>query len=137
MPTVVVERAYGPAPSYRRTVPVVEVILLPKYGGAEYRAVAVVDSGAEFSFVPHGIPRAHGWTPKGVSAAYINPMGGTSCQVPRYLVSLRLNAVEWSMPVCEQPKNSSIKCILLGHDVLRQLLVELNGPAARLRMLVA
>jgi len=135
MPTVVVERPYGSAPSYRGAVPIVEVILLPKYKGAEYRAVAVVDSGAEYSYVPHGIPKAHGWTPKGISSVSINPMGGPECMVPRYLVSLRLNAVEWSMPVCEQPKGSSIKCILLGHDVLQRFLVELEGPATRLRMI--
>lgn len=134
MPTVVVERAYGLAPSYRGAVPVVEVIIRPVYGGAEYRAVAVVDSGAEISFVPHGIPRAHAWTARGIAPGNINPMGGPRTQVPRYLVSLRLNAIEWSIPVYEQPKNSSIKCILLGHDVLRQLIVDLDGPAALLRM---
>ncbi|MBI4419658.1 MAG: hypothetical protein HY560_02435 [Gemmatimonadetes bacterium] len=134
MPTVIAAGPYGPAPSYAGKVPTVEVILRPKYRGAEYRAVAVVDSGAELSYVPYGIPTAHGWTPKGVDQARINPMGGPTCKVNRYLVSLQLNAVEWSVPVCEQPKGSSVKCILLGQDVLRRLLVELDGPSARLQM---
>jgi hypothetical protein len=132
--TVVVSAAYRNAPSYSGLVPAVEVVLRPKYGGGEYRETAVVDSGAEQNYVPYGVPAAYYWKPKGVQALTMNPVGGPKCTVQGFLVMVRLNAAEWTMPFYELPKGSALQSVLLGHELLRLVVVELRGPTSYLQV---
>jgi len=134
--TVLVSTAYRNAPSYRGLVPALEVVLRPKYGGGAFRETAVIDSGAEQNYVPNGIPAKYYWNSKGVEPLTLNPAGGPQCTVPGFLVSLNVNAAEWTVPFYELPPGSALNAVLLGHDLLRLLVVELRGPTSHLEVTI-
>ena len=51
----------------------------------------------------------------------------------RYVLAIRINAVEWKLPVCEMT-GGAFDCRVIGQDLLGDVIVRLDGPAKRLEI---
>lgn len=118
--------------------PVVEVIMWPRLaiGGSPYQARAVIDSGSGPTWVPHGVPYDHGWKKGRREPIDIRMLGGPSRKADRFPVKLKIWNYEFSVWVCEQWAESSIRDPLIGRDVLKAVILTLHGPKQEMDLTV-
>ncbi|HEY5277320.1 MAG TPA: hypothetical protein VIK38_12475 [Coriobacteriia bacterium] len=108
--------------------------MTPRGGGGPYQSAALVDSGAGVTFVPNGVPERHGWTSGQGAPSLVNPVGGGSFLADVFPVTLNVLGDNYSIMVHEMNEESALRCVLLGHDILRELEVLLHGPRGELEI---
>ena len=133
MPTAVILASnYLRVGGWLSDLPVAEVSLKSIYPvvTGEYRGLAVIDSGSDICWVPRGFAQRYGWpTDYSVGRRRLITVSG-EFHAPQYLLSIRINALEWIVDVCEAGRGFT--CPIIGENILEDVVVLLDGPGKRL-----
>lgn len=119
--------SYDYSRDYIPAMPVVEVSLsIPGRNEPAMTATALVDSGSDGTMIPVDLLTTIG--ARYVGQARIRSILGDRQLINLYLVSLRIGASQ--IPAVQVIANPETDEIILGRDVLNQLIVTLNGVAS-------
>lgn len=92
--------------------------------------VGLVDSGADGTLIPAAILHAIG--ARKIDEAWARTVSGERYPVSIFVVTLTIG--DYTLPDVELLANDRTDEIIVGRDVLNQLIVTLNGPAALLEV---
>ena len=107
--------------------PALPVVELGITGRAETRIIsALVDSGADATLIPANILRAG--DARKIDSSWARNISGLRYRVTMYAVDLGIGS--FTFPDTEVVANNHTDEIVLGRDVLNQLIVTLNGLAS-------
>ena len=113
---------------------VVEVLVHPLSGGGDFQDEAVIDSGSDYTWVPHGVAAQYGWTIGEVDPVQIDTIGADTREADRILARVKIWNHEFVVSVCELWPESKITYPLIGRDILREFVTTLDGPQRKLSL---
>lgn len=113
--------------TYAPPAPIVEIEIDGYHASLAIRGLwAMVDSGADATMIPLEFLKAVGATYK--ETLWMRSVSGVRVEVDLYLVAIRIGAILLrGLHVVAAPAGSEA---LIGRDVLNQVVVTLDGPAA-------